>query len=87
MRAGNKNTATYVDDLTFYYTGEEGGPVEYLPGDVNGDKEVNIADVNTVLAIILGTPADAETMNRADVNNDGEINLADINTLIGIILN
>jgi M6 family metalloprotease-like protein len=87
MRAGNKNTATYVDDLTFYYTGEEGGPVEDLTGDVNGDKEVNIADVNTVLAIILGSPADAATMNRADVNNDGEINLADINTLIGIILN
>ena len=25
QRGGNKNTATYVDDFTFYYTGEEGG--------------------------------------------------------------
>ena len=54
-----------------------------LPGDVNSDLEVNIADVNAVIDIILGgiggTPA-------ADVNGDGEINIADINALIDIIL-
>ena len=52
-------------------------------GDVNGDLEVNIADVNTVIDIILDgnviTPA-------ADVNGDGEINIADINAVIDIIL-
>ena len=53
------------------------------PGDVNTDGEVNIADVNSVIDIILkgtgGTPA-------ADVNGDGEVNIADINTLIALIL-
>ena len=52
-------------------------------GDVNRDLEVNIADVNAVIGIILGgngsTPA-------ADVNGDGEINIADVNALIDIIL-
>ena len=53
-------------------------------GDVNGDLEVNIADVNVAIDMILGgnssTPA-------ADVNGDGEINIADINAVINIILN
>ena len=52
-------------------------------GDVNGDLEVNIADVNVTIDMILGgnssTPA-------ADVNGDGEINIADINAIIDIIL-
>ena len=86
MRAGNKNTATYVDDLTFYYTGEEGGPVELQEGDVNGDGEVNVADINTVLDIILGGAADDATKKRADVNGDLEISLADVNVLIGLIV-
>lgn len=54
-----------------------------LYGDVNGDNEVNIADINVVIDLILDgtgyTPA-------ADVNSDGEINIADINVIIDIIL-
>ena len=54
-----------------------------LYGDVNGDNEVNIADVNTVIDIILdGNGFTA----AADVNSDGEINIADINAVIDIIL-
>ena len=54
-----------------------------LPGDVNGDGEVNIADVNAVINMILGGNGD---MTAADVNGDGEINIADINAVIDIIL-
>ena len=54
------------------------------PGDVNGDGEVNVADVNTLInAILLGVT----TNGRMDVNGDGEINIADINALIDLILN
>ena len=52
-------------------------------GDVNGDREVNIADVNATIDIILGGNGD---MTAADVNGDGEINIADINAIIDIIL-
>ncbi|MBQ1746591.1 MAG: dockerin type I repeat-containing protein, partial [Muribaculaceae bacterium] len=86
-RAGNKNVANYVDNLTFYYTGEAGGPADYKKGDVNGDGEVNIADVNVIIGIILGNTYDAETVRRADVNGDGEVNIADVNAIIDIILN
>lgn len=55
-------------------------------GDVNGDGEVTIADVNALLQIILGADADEATMIRADVNEDGEIGLADVNEVINIIL-
>ena len=51
-------------------------------GDVNGDYEVNIADVNVVIDVIL---SDVNNPN-ADVNGDGEINIADINAIIDIIL-
>lgn len=55
-------------------------------GDVNGDGEVNIADINTLIDIILGGQADDATMKRADVNQDNEINIADVNTVLDIIL-
>ena len=51
-------------------------------GDVNGDLEVNIADVNAVINVILG----GVNIPRADVNNDGEVNIADVNAVIDIIL-
>ena len=52
------------------------------PGDVNGDGEVNIADVNTVIDFILSGTFSIP----ADVNGDGEVNIADVNALLDIIL-
>ena len=51
-------------------------------GDVNGDGEVNIADVNAVIDGILG----GEPQIVQDVSGDGEVNIADVNTLIDLIL-
>ena len=58
-----------------------------LLGDVNHDGEVNIADINTVINIILGGNVNDQTRRRADVNGDGEVNIADINAIIAVILN
>ena len=57
-----------------------------IKGDVNGDGEVNIADINVIVDIILGGSVDTATMSRADVNDDGEVIIADINAVIDIIL-
>ena len=65
-------TATYLPYL------------EYDPDDVNGDSEVNIADVNAVITAIL-TGVD-NYGGRADVNGDGEVNIADVNAVISAIL-
>ena len=53
-----------------------------LKGDVNGDGEVNIADVNALLDVIMVHGSDM----RCDVNEDSEINIADVNAVIDIIL-
>ena len=53
-----------------------------LKGDVNSDGEVNIADVNAVIDVILGKNSNP----RADVNGDGEVNIADVNAVIDSIL-
>ena len=60
----------------------------YLPylnqtvGDVNKDGEVNVADVNALINMILSGNLDAV----GDVNDDGEVGISDINSLINIIL-
>ena len=55
----------------------------FITGDVNGDREVNIADVNGIIDVILSGSASGR---QFDVNGDGEINIADINALIDLIL-
>ena len=55
-----------------------------LKGDVNGDGEVNIADVNCVISLIMGAPDIYE--GRADVDEDGEVGISDTNAIISIIL-
>ena len=71
-------TRVNIDDITIYGRGQE---TPEIPGDVNQDGEVNIADINALIDAILsgnGTP-------RCDVNHDNEINIADVNTLIDMI--
>ena len=77
----NEHTSTTIDlpDMDYMCLGE----VEpHISGDVNGDSEVNIADVNTVIDLILS----GNFGPLADVNGDGEVNIADINALIDIIV-
>ena len=53
-----------------------------IPGDVNGDGEITVADVNALISMILtGNHTD-----KGDVNGDGEVNIGDVNTLINMIL-
>ncbi len=62
-------------------TGDEPGPG--LQGDVNNDGEVNIADINALIDLILT----GGSIPTADVNGDSEVNIADVNAVIDIILN
>ena len=57
-------------------------PAGAVSGDVNGDGEVSISDVNTLIDLI----ATGETSAAADVNGDGEVSISDVNVVIDIIL-
>ena len=52
-------------------------------GDVTGDGQVDISDVNAVINMMLGktpqTPA-------GDINNDETVDISDINVIINIML-
>ena len=63
------------------------GETTLMTGDVNADTEVNIADVNALIAIVLTGNAQGCPPILADCNADGEVNIADINLIIATILN
>ena len=71
----------YGPTITVRFVKGEITPQPGIPGDVNGDSEVNIADVNAVIDMILSTPSAA-----GDVNGDNEVNIADVNAVIDLIL-
>ena len=72
---GDGNRATHI------IISRDGG--SSITGDVNGDQEVNIADVNAVISIIL---SGSGNLTAGDVNGDHEVNIADVNAVINIIL-
>ena len=78
----NQSLAAYKDAFYWYRFGLILGMDFSDPFDVNGDGEVNIADVNMLIDIVLSGEENA----RGDVNGDHEINIADINTVIDAIL-
>ena len=62
-------------------------PITNQSGDVNGDGEINIADANSVIDIVvMGGNGGHTRMPAADPNNDGEVNIGDVNFIINIII-
>jgi len=82
--SGSAKTKCYLDDIKLFYT--ETWEPEVIIGDVDGDSEVGISDVNAVIDLILGARGNDELRARADVNGDGEISISDVNMIIDLIL-
>ena len=55
----------------------------HVTGDVTGDGQVDISDVNAVINIMLGKTAQT---TDGDVTNDGAVDIADVNEVINIML-
>ena len=58
-------------------------PVVGVRGDVNGDDQVGIDDVNAVINMMLGK---ANIVPAADLNGDGAVGIDDVNAIINIML-
>ena len=82
-RVSNGAGTCATHGVTYTITISKGENIDDIPGDVNHSGEVDIADVNTVVDILLGFISG--DYPAADVNGDGEINIADINAIIAII--
>ena len=85
-------SATYWQDFSLI----NGDAIFYLLGDVNGDSEINVTDVNNVIDIIINggssgghsrvpSPYGNGWAIMGDVNGDNEVNIADINAIINSI--
>ena len=61
----------------------------YRPGDVNGDGKVGIADVTSLIDLVLsgGDDQSEEVLNAADADGDGRLGISDLTELIDRILN
>lgn len=55
-------------------------------GDLNGDGELGVNDVNVLIDIIGGGNCSDAEWSMADVNGDGEVNVNDVNALIDLIV-
>ena len=53
-----------------------------IKGDVTGDNEVDVADVNEVINVMLGNSSNP----MGDVTGDGVVDVADVNLIINIML-
>ena len=57
-----------------------------IPGDANGDGEVNVTDIVEIVNYIMQTPTAQFVEQASDLNNDGEINVTDIVLVVSIIM-
>lgn len=57
-----------------------------MPGDVNGDGAVNVLDIVTTTAFIMGQNPQPFIFANADINGDGNVNILDIVGIVNIIL-
>ena len=77
--------ATYTDGTISQWSNRVDVHLNWPLGDVNRDGEINIADTNTVIGVILGEIDNYSTAAACDINRDGEVNINDINKLIEIL--
>ena len=77
------NTSAFLPTVTFICKKSGGEQPEVLRGDVDGNNEVTIADVTTLIDILLkGSEAPA----AADCNLDDSIGIGDVTALIDYLL-
>ena len=57
-----------------------------LPGDINGDGFVNLADFSPFVDVLIGQPQAAEHVARCDLTGDGTADGRDITIFVEILL-
>ena len=81
--AGQQRSAGTTQYYTIVFPTEP--EPQFIPGDVNDDGEVNIADVTTLIDYLLNNN-NVINLAAADVNGDNDVNIADVTALIDMLL-
>ncbi len=79
-------TYAHIDggtDNPGYFTAKAGGSGEKREGDLSGDGEVDDADTEVLVSVVMG--GDKDKLADADLNHDGKVDAADIVTLVNMI--
>jgi len=76
--AAQTASLNYGEDISFTIACT---PETCIPGDVNGDGKVDLADAMLVLRILAGIPVGNVNLN-ADVNGDGKIGLEELGYIL-----
>ena len=92
---GGQGTTYDADHVNAEYAHIDGGPSNpgyftdknaSLRGDVNGDNNVNISDVTTLIDYLLSANASGINLTAADCNQDNSVNISDVTSLIDYLL-
>ncbi len=74
--------ASMANPTDGYFTATSG-----LPGDVNNDSVVDIADVEALANYLVGQTPAIFIYGAADMNHDGEVSIADATAIIDAVIN
>jgi len=78
----NWNVWMWDDEEVYDWVPYEG---EIIPGDANGDGEVNAKDIETVRNYILGLPATPFSLESADLDKSHTVDIVDLTRLIEMV--
>ena len=82
--SGSSSEYCFIDDIEISY--EATWTPEFIPGDVNNDQLVNIADVTALIDYLLDNTKEINLL-AANMNGDDDVNIADVTALIDRLLN
>ena len=86
---------TYSNGVTVTYTYDNLGNrlskkvtsgADFIRGDANNDKKVDVRDMVAVVNYIQTNPSETFNFKAADMNSDGAVNMADVELIVNIIL-
>ena len=90
---GTTYNANYIDKTYAHIDGGPSNPgyftdkVDFLRGDVDGDGNVGIGDVTSLIDFLLNGASPGVTVTSADTDLDGKASIGDVTALIDYLLN